>query len=176
MLINKKNIVLIGFMGAGKTTVGRKLASYLRRDFIDTDQAVEEITGMTISRIFQKYGEVRFRAEEKLVIRKVSRLENKVIAVGGGAVLNPENVDLLKQKGVLVWLESDKTEIYQRLKSKTNRPLLRANQKEEDIAFLLAEREPYYLAAADIKIETAGKEIEEIVKEIVYLLNLEAGQ
>jgi len=177
MVKDKKNIVLIGFMGAGKTTVGRQLAFRLQRDFIDTDKMVEEITGMTISQIFHKYGEVRFRAEEKLAIRKVSSLESKVIAVGGGAVLDRDNVVSLKQNGIFVWLKPQKTEIYQRLKSKTNRPLLKgkSEEKEKVISALLTQREPYYKAVADLEIDTAGKKIEEIANEIISLLKLEAG-
>lgn len=164
-----KNIVLVGFMGTGKTAVGRRLAGRLGMEFIDTDDLVEEVTGMSISQLFKKYGEVRFRSEEELAVARAAAQKGVVIATGGGAVLSEESCRLLKENGVMVWLKADPDEIHARVKRKGDRPLLSLDNSVEHIKELLAERMPYY-RQADFTVETSGKELDHIVDEVVALV------
>jgi len=164
-----KNIVLVGFMGTGKTAVGRRLAGRLGMEFIDTDDLVEEVTGMSISQLFKRYGEVRFRSEEELAVARAAAQKGVVIATGGGAVLSDESCRLLKENGVMVWLKADPDEIHARVKRKGDRPLLSLDNSVEHIKELLAERMPYY-RQADFTVETSGKELDHIVDEVVALV------
>jgi len=169
----EKNIVLIGFMGTGKTAVGTRLAQRMGREFIDTDKEIERITGMSIRDIFYKLGETRFRSEESLVVKRLADKTGMVIATGGGAVINPENLRLLKENGILVCLEANPEDILRRVNKKKNtRPLLGKNVTVDDIRRMLQEREEYY-RQADIHIDTSGLEPDEIVKRIMQKLNEE---
>lgn len=163
----KKNIVLIGFMGTGKTAVGRKLAIRLKRKFIDTDAEIEEVTGKTIARIFAQDGIIRFRSEEALLVNKLAGREGLVIATGGGLVLDPENVRLLKENGVLIALKAAPEVIYHRVKKKKNRPLLMKGELMATIQSLLKEREGAY-DVAEFTVDTGicgmGETVEQIVK------------
>jgi len=114
----EKNIVLIGFMGTGKTAVGTRLAQRMGREFIDTDKEIERITGITIRDICYKSGETRFRSEESLVVKRLADRTGLVIATGGGAVINPENLELLKRNGILVCLEADPEDILRRVRKR----------------------------------------------------------
>ncbi len=166
----KKNIVLIGFMGTGKTAVGIRLASRLGREFVDTDKEIEKVVGMPVREIFQKYGQTRFRSEESLVIKQVSARTGMVIATGGGAVINPDNVSNLKANGVLVCLQADPQIILERVNRKRRtRPLLRKGTTVEDISEMLEQRREYY-EQADILIDTAGMEPEAVVGKIIESL------
>ncbi|WP_227765928.1 shikimate kinase [Zhaonella formicivorans] len=165
----KSNIVLIGFMGTGKSSIGRQLAKVLQKDFIDTDQEIERLTGLTIPRIFAKHGEVRFRSEEKLMVKKVAKRENCVISTGGGVVLAPENVAELKKNGILICLSASPETILARIGRGSNRPLLRKKKSIEEIRRLLEDREPYY-RCADFYIDTTGLQTSEIIEKIVQLL------
>jgi len=165
-----KNIILIGFMGTGKTTVGRRLARRLGREFLDTDSEIERVAGKTIPQIFAQDGEVRFRSEERLVVQKLSSQENLVIATGGGIVLNPDNVADLKHNGILICLAASPEVIYERVKGKKNRPLLnRVNNLLEHIKEMLEKRKPFY-QVADCVINTDRKSREQVVEEIVAYL------
>ncbi|WP_418792332.1 shikimate kinase [Phosphitispora sp. TUW77] len=159
------NLVLIGYMGTGKTTVGKKLAKRLGMKFVDTDHEIERVTGTTIKDIFDKYGEIRFRSEEKAAIRRVTRDDNLIIATGGGAVLDSENIELLQQNGLLVCLEAKPEIIHERTKRKKNRPLLRTENPLQKIIKMLAEREPFY-GLASFRINTSNREIDDVVEEV----------
>lgn len=161
------NLVLIGFMGSGKTTIGFRLARALRRRFVDTDSEIEKLTGLTVTQIFIKHDERRFRSEEELMVQKVAVLPDVVIATGGGVVLNPNNIAVLRQTGVVVWLKADSELIAQRITSSRNRPLLRPKPTEQKIREMLAVRECLYSSAADVVIDTQGKNHEQIVNEIL---------
>ncbi len=161
------NLVLIGFMGSGKTTVGFRLAKALNWRFIDTDLEIEKLTGLTITRIFIKHGERRFRSEEELMVKKVALMSNAVIATGGGVVLNPENTRRLKVNGIIVWLKANPGAIVKRIGHNRNRPLLRPRADAQRIKEMLKERERYYNEAADIIIDTHGKKHEQVVAEIL---------
>lgn len=172
----EKNIVLIGFMGTGKSSIGIKLAEKLNMKFVDMDREIEKLTGMTISELFRRHGEIRFRSEEKLMAHKLSRQKNLVIATGGGVVLKEENIEVLKENGILICLKADPKDIFERVRRKrAQRPLLKKNLKVEDIENMLKEREPFY-AVADLEVNTSGREIDEVVEEIIsYLKKLDAN-
>ncbi|MEW6447059.1 MAG: shikimate kinase [Bacillota bacterium] len=161
-----KKVVLIGFMGTGKTAVGRRLARLLGWDFVDTDTEIEELTGKTVARIFKEDGEVRFRSEENLLCRRLENSTRTVIATGGGMVLNPENVALLRKNGVLIKLYADPEVIMQRVKNKKKgRPLLKGNLQER-VKQLLAERHSAY-DIADFAVDT-GKQDPDASAMIIY--------
>lgn len=163
------NIILIGFMGTGKTAVGKRLANILGMDFYDTDQEIEKVTGMSIARLFQKHGEIRFRSEEELMVNKLAKKKNSIIATGGGMVLNTKNIDLLRKTGVLICLTAHPDVIYARVKRRNNRPLLKKANPYETIVQLLKEREDFY-QCADYSIDTSNMEFEEIISEILKFL------
>lgn len=172
-MIKNKNIVLIGFMGTGKSAVGFKLAQLLGKKFIDMDREIEQITGMSINDIFKKHGEVRFRSEEKLLSEKLNQKENLVIATGGGVVLQEENITCLREKGILICLDAKPEEILMRVnRKKGSRPLLKKNPSLEDLISMLEEREHYY-ACADYRINTTDKGLDEVVNEIIKLIKQE---
>lgn len=139
-----KNIALIGFMGTGKTSVGKKLAQDLGYVFVDTDQEVERVTGLTVAGIFKKHGEIRFRSEESLALKRLLKAEGQVIATGGGIVLKPENVELLKEKTFVVALTARPEVIYQRVEKRGTRPLLKGGDLMERITQLMEERKDAY--------------------------------
>lgn len=161
-----QNIILIGFMGAGKSTVGRRLAAALNWKFIDIDSVIEEVTGMTVSNIFRRYGENRFRSEESLVVKKVCSSQNCVISTGGGTVMNPENFGLLKQSGFVIYLYASLEEILKRV-GNSDRPLLK--RSPEEVLLLWQSRQKTY-AQAHYTVDTTNMGVEEVAKEILRLL------
>ncbi len=150
-----KNIILVGFMGTGKTAVGRALAKHLKMKFIDMDDLIEEREGMKISDIFASKGEPYFRKVEKGIAREVSAKSGLVIAAGGGAVIDEENVKNLKSNGIMV----------ERTKGYMHRPLLNVSDPKEKISELLARRAAYY-ARADYRVDTTDLSIDEVVRKI----------
>jgi len=168
------NIVLIGFRGTGKSTVGKLLANRLERDFIDSDKYIEDSTGKTIKHIFEGDGEEGFRKIEADVIAKLSRMDNKIIAVGGGAVLREDNVRNLKDNGFLVLLEATPEIIHNRItqneKTAQQRPSLTDKKPLDEIKHLLVQRESPYKSAADYTINTSYAACEDIVNEIMVII------
>lgn len=165
-----KNIVLIGFMGTGKSSVGSRLAQRLKREFVDMDREIERVSNMTVAEIFRKHGEVRFRSEEQLMVKKLSQRSNLVIATGGGVVLSSENVDHLKRNGILICLDASPEDIFARVSRKKGiRPLLKKGTTKEDIRLMLEEREPYY-GCADIRVNTSEKDIDVVVNDLLQQL------
>lgn len=160
-----KNIILLGFMGTGKTTVGKKLAEELRRDFLDIDELIEKESGISISEIFFNFGEEYFRQLEAEKAKEVSEYENMVIAAGGGIVLREENIKNLRKNGVLICLSASPEVIIARTKTEKNRPLLNTPYPLETIAELLRFRAPLY-ARADIMIDTSDLTINEVVAKV----------
>ncbi|MEA3328145.1 MAG: shikimate kinase [Candidatus Omnitrophota bacterium] len=164
------NIVLVGFMGTGKTVVARALARKLGRKYLDLDDEIERQTGRSINEIFKQDSEQHFRRLEKITAKKVSRLDDQVLATGGGVVLDKQNIDNLKKNGVLVCLSSRPEIIYSRVKGRIHRPLLNVDDPLTKIKDLLSARKPYY-AKADFAIDTSELTVEEVVNKIVKLLN-----
>jgi shikimate kinase len=165
-----KNIVLIGFMATGKSTIGRRLALQLNRDFVDTDKEIEKITGMTVAQIFAKDGIRRFRSEENLLAKRLAPKEDLVIATGGGMVLNPENMRLLKENGVLITLTAAPDIICTRVKGKKTRPLLQGGALDDRISRLLKERQDLY-DQADLVVDTGTCSVGETVEKIISSLS-----
>ncbi|MCF8009776.1 MAG: shikimate kinase [Clostridiales bacterium] len=164
-----KNIVLIGFMGTGKTAVGWHLANRLRRKMVDTDSNIEELTGKSILEIFKKNGSLRFRSEEKLQVKRLYGQKNLVISTGGGMVLDSENVQLLKENGVLICLTASPEVISERVKSKNKRPLLQNGKVKETVQQLLEDRAGYY-DIAELTVDTGEGSINETVDKIINYL------
>lgn len=165
----KSNIILIGFMGTGKTAVGKRLATLLGKDFYDSDQEVESVTSMTISQLFNKYGEVRFRSEEKLAIQRLIQNKNCIIATGGGIILDQANVNLLTKNGIIICLMARPEIIYERVKRRNNRPLLKKGNRIDTIVELLNDREELY-KCADYYIDTSDLDFQEIIDKIMDFL------
>ncbi len=164
-----KNIVLIGFMGTGKTAVGKRLAGRLNREFVDTDAAIEKLTGKSISEIFRKDGVIRFRSEEKLQVQKLASKTGLVISTGGGLVLDKENVELLQKNGVLICLTADPEVIYNRVRNKRKRPLLQKGDVKETVYRLMQERKESY-KVAEFTVDTGKGSLNETVDKIVAYL------
>lgn len=165
-----ENIILIGFMGTGKTIIGKRLAERLNWDFIDTDIEVERVTGKTIPQIFKQFGEARFRSEEKLVVKKLSKKKHLVVATGGGAVLDSENVSCLRESGILICLTADPETILKRIKAGQNRPLLSGKEDiKQKIEELLSVRLQAY-SVADLNIDTSSDQPDQVVEKIIQNL------
>lgn len=165
------NIVLIGFMGTGKTTIGQILATQLGRPFVDIDQKIEFESGMTIAEIFGLYGEPYFRERERHMIIAVSSYKNIVIATGGGAVLEMENITNLKHSGTVICLAASPEVIIERLGKDGTRPLLNLPDRQQVVAKLLSERSHQY-QEADISIDTNGLSPQEAAREIITRVGL----
>ncbi len=144
-------VVLVGMMGVGKTSVGRRLAAVLRYDFVDADEAIEEAAQMSVAEIFERYGEDYFRGGERRVIARLLNERNaaagSVIATGGGAFVDPATHALILERGIAVWLDCDIDTLLDRVGRNANRPLLRQGDPRETIERLKAEREPFYREA-----------------------------
>lgn len=163
----RENLVLIGFMGTGKTSLGKLLANRLGRGFVDLDQKIEREARMTIPKIFELHGEKYFRELEKKAVREVSERKNLVIATGGGTVKDSENVRLLKSSGVIICLTTEPEEIFRRTERRGERPVLDGGGEErlETIKKLLAEREIFY-SQADYTIDTTDWSPLQIMNDI----------
>jgi shikimate kinase len=161
-----KNIVLTGFMGTGKTEVGRELARVLGWKLIDVDDEIVNAQNMSINEIFSRLGEPAFRQMETEMIRKVSRRKNVIISTGGGAVMRQENMDILREKGVIICLDATPETIFRRTSSNSKRPLLQVEGPLRRIRELLELRRPFY-QKADITIDTEGKTPLLIAEEVL---------
>lgn len=161
-----KNIVLTGFMGTGKSSVGRWLARELNVKFVDTDDLIEKAAGMSINEIFAESGEAYFRRLESKVINEVSSKTDMVIATGGGAIVNPLNLDALRRNGVIICLTASIDAIISRIGDRDERPLIAKGDKREAISNLLRIREPFY-KKADFIVDTTAKGVKEVVEEIL---------
>jgi len=161
-----KNIVLTGFMGTGKTEVGKILAQKLGYTLIDADTEIEKDQQMTITEIFKQHSEPKFRDIESDVIRRLSMIQNAVISTGGGAVIRQENIDNLRKNGVVVCLTASPETILKRTSSNNDRPLLQVENPLQKIKELLDFRKQYY-EKADIMIDTEGKSPLEVAEEII---------
>jgi len=155
-------------MGTGKTAVGQELSKLLDMPLIDTDDVIEEDSGMIISDIFEKLGEPHFRDLESGAVKKVSRMDGYIISAGGGAVIREENIKEFKQNGIVFCLNATPEEIWKRVGHETHRPLLQVENPTGRIRELLQVRAPYY-ARADYTIETTQKSVSDIAKEIAEI-------
>ncbi len=173
VLKRNQNIILIGFMGSGKSAAGKMLAKKLNMKFIDTDARIEKKEGKTISEIFKRYGESTFRDRESEIIKEASQQQNTVISAGGGAVLLKKNVSRLKKSGVVVWLKAKPETIAKRVGAAKNRPLLSCEgnkDKEDAVRLLLKKRTPYYRSAHDAAVQTDGITAGETAERIMKII------
>lgn len=161
------SIILVGMMGAGKTTIGRQLAHALGRRFLDLDHEMEARCGVRIALIFDIEGEAGFRKRETALLDECSRLQGMVLATGGGAVLAPENREILKSRGVVVYLRAGVDELYRRVARDRNRPMLKASDPRQRIAELIAQREPLYESVADITLDTGNMPVSQVVHNLL---------
>ena len=167
----KTNVALIGFMGTGKTAVGKVLAEKLGKEFFELDPLIEQKAGKTIPEIFKDDGEIAFRELEIEVTKGVSEKKNAVIACGGGVVLNRINIDRLRKESAIVYLTASPRIILKRISNDAEvRPLLKTPDKALQIQKLLRFRKPFYERAADIEIDTSKLDIDSVVEQIVTKL------
>lgn len=165
----KENIILIGFMAAGKSTIGKMLAERTGRSFVDTDLLIEAKLNKTVADIFAEDGEECFRAEESVILSELQPHSSLVIATGGGIVINPKNRDLLKKLGKVIWLKISLADLNERVPDSASRPLLL--KPKNKIEKLLQKRDNYYRGNADIIIDASGDNPDEILKKIEKSIN-----
>lgn len=169
-----KHVILIGFMGSGKSTVGFRLSYKLKKCLIDTDKLIEEREKMRISEIFARKGESYFRQKETECLNSLfHELGSRVISLGGGTPIKEKNREIIKKLGKVIYLQASPDTIYQRVKHDTSRPLLQCENPKGKIEALLAERNPIYESVADIIIHVDGKEMKDVVQEIVEAVQYE---
>lgn len=167
--LGRRSIVLVGMMGAGKSSVGRKLASKLALPFVDADSEIETAAGMTIPEIFEVRGEAEFRAGEARVISRLLEAGPQVLATGGGAFMNADTQSAIRAKGVAIWLRADFDVLMKRIKRRSDRPMLKTADPAATLQKLIAERYPVY-AEADITVDSRDVVHEVIVDEILDAL------
>ena len=168
----ENNIILIGFMGSGKSSVGKILAERLGYSFKDTDEMIVAEEGIEIEEIFHRYGEEYFRNLESMLLMSIMDNYGKtVLSTGGGMPIRDKNVNLFRVMGKVIYLRTSKATIISRLLEDTTRPLLKGDNPKERVETLLLERAPIYNKAADIIIDTDDKSIDDIVDEIINIYN-----
>jgi shikimate kinase / 3-dehydroquinate synthase len=167
MVNSTTNIFLVGLMGSGKTTIGRALAKRLNKRFVDADHEIEARTGATIPLIFEIEGEASFRQREADVIRDLTAQEGIVLATGGGAVLNEQSRQFLKERGTVIYLRASVNSILQRTSHDRNRPLLQTDDPKARIEELSQQRAPLYQEVAHIIIETGRPNVQSVVQTIL---------
>lgn len=160
------NFFLVGPMGAGKSTVGRQLARTLELSFLDSDRVIEERTGASVSLIFEIEGEEGFRDREAQVIDELTRMQNLVLATGGGAVLRECNRRRLRERGFVIYLRAPLSLLVERTSRDRSRPLLATADPQERLRELLQEREPLYREVADLIIDTGNRTVRQVVSMI----------
>lgn len=165
-----QNIILIGPMGSGKSTIGNILAKKLGRDFLDSDHFIEDRTGVDIARIFDIEGENGFRDRESSALEDLLGQDNQVVATGGGSVLRKENQALLRSKGYIVFLDTTVNQQMQRLCRDKKRPLLQTDNPRERLEALFKARRPIYLDLADLAVKTDQKQARRLASEIINQL------
>ena len=168
METTSKNIVLVGPMGSGKTTVGRRLAHELNQDFFDTDLAIIDKTGVTIDHIFDIEGEEGFRERESKILENLCQMSNIILATGGGIVILPKNRKILQNVGLVVYLTSSVDQLLRRTAKSKTRPLLEnSTDRKKTITELVEARDVYYREVASIVVDTTGKKLHEVINIII---------
>ena len=167
METTSKNIVLVGPMGSGKTTVGRRLANELNKDFYDTDHEIIDKTGVTIDHIFDIEGEDGFRERESKILENLCQMSNIILATGGGIVILPKNREILKNAGLVVYLSSSVDQLLMRTAQSKTRPLLENSaDRRKTITELVDARDVYYREVASLVVDTTGKKLHEVINII----------
>jgi shikimate kinase len=166
-----RNLALIGFMGTGKSSVGRLLAEQLHYGFLDTDELIESRAGKSVSAIFAEDGEPAFRQREKEIVAELASRNRSVIATGGGLGADERNLASLKEHALVVCLWASPDKIWERVRSQTHRPLLREADPLAKIRQLLAAREPFY-KQADVLLNTELRSVKEVAQQVIHQFNL----
>jgi shikimate kinase len=170
-LTEDRNLVLIGGRACGKTSVGKALAQALQRPFVDLDEVLVAEAGCSIAELVATEGWPGFRRREKGLVERCARFPGQVLAPGGGVVLDPENVQMLRENGLIIWLTADSATLGHRLRqdlaSQESRPSLTGADPVAEMARVLTEREPLYRAAAHLVVDTTGLTVPEVVKQIL---------
>ena len=169
-MLGQRNVYLIGPMGSGKTAVGRRLAVLLGKEFFDSDAEIERRTGVDIRYIFEREGEIKFRDREREVIADLTKLDDVVVATGGGVVLDAANRERLAATGTVVYLETDLDTLVRRTRSSKARPLLASEDPRAVLERLLTVRRPLYEQLADLKIETTGRQVRAVAADVAQRL------
>lgn len=164
--LNGRSVVLVGLMGAGKSSIGRRLAQRLGLPFVDADTEIEKAAGLTIPEIFEKHGEPYFRAGEVRVVSRILEAGPQVLATGGGAYMNPETRRRIAERGISLWLKADLDVLMKRVRRRADRPLLKADDPRAVLRRLMDERYPVY-AEADLTVISRETSHEEIVEEVL---------
>ncbi len=173
--LGSRSIVLVGMMGAGKTSIGRQLASLLHIPFLDADAEIEKAANLTIPEIFEHYGEAHFREGEQRVVARLLAGGPAVVATGGGAFMSEETRTRCRENGISIWLKVDAPVLLDRVRKKGNRPLLDRPNPDEVVQRLLEEREPIY-GLADILVASRDGPHQSVVAEIVAALDRHLGE
>ena len=160
------NLILIGMMGSGKTTVGRALARQLDKEFVDSDEEIQRRTGVTIPHIFDVEGEAGFRQRESAAIADLAMRSNIVLATGGGAVLAAQNREILRQNGLVIYLKASVQDLWQRTRNDRNRPLLQTGNPRAKLTELFEQRDPLYMEAADIVMPSSRQSVHALVQKL----------
>lgn len=169
-----KNIVLTGFMGTGKSSVGRRLARRLGLKFVDTDELITKQAGMSVKDIFDQFGEPKFRELERQVVARVSGEKGLVIATGGGVVLDQGNMNNLRRTGIVICLTASPEDILARTGGRNERPLLNTDEREKKVRDLLEYRRPFY-ARADLTVDTSSLDQREVMEKILKFIKETTG-
>ena len=164
------NIYLIGLMGSGKTTLGKSLAKKLNRPFIDTDQLIEQKSGVDVSMIFEFEGEVGFRERETKLLSEIALKKEHIVSTGGGIILSKYNRDVIAKSGIIFYLKTQPAELFIRLQNDKTRPLLQGTNLKEKLTKIYAERCTLYEITADYIIETKNKKISQILTNIEEIM------
>ena len=168
--MSQRNIILVGPMGSGKSTIGSIIAKRLHRDFEDSDHFIENRTGVDIARIFDIEGEQGFRDRESNALKEILSHNNQVVATGGGAIMREENQKLLSQTGFIIFLDTTVNQQMQRLRRDKKRPLLQTENPRERLENLLAQRRPIYLELADLIVPTDKRVARKLAADIIKQL------
>lgn len=161
------NYFLIGFMGAGKSTIAAELVKRTGKKLVEMDSQIVEEQGMTINEIFAQYGEQKFRDIESNLVKRIANEGNTIVSCGGGVVVREENTKVMKSSGKIIFLTATPETIYERVKDGNDRPILNGHMNVEYIAELMEKRRALYEAAADVKVATDNKNVDEICDEIL---------
>ena len=171
----QENIILVGLMGAGKSTIGKQLARRLKLEFFDSDRYLEEKTGVSIATIFSIEGEEGFRDREEEVIEDLTVKRGIILATGGGSVLREANRQRLMQNGIVIYLKASPEQLYERIKHDTSRPLMQTDHPLQTLRTLLKAREPFYCEVADLIITSGRQRLSWVLRDIQTKLPLIAA-
>lgn len=170
-----KHIILIGFMGSGKSSIGPLLAEALNLDYVDTDGFIEEEEGRSIPEIFSTFGESYFRSKESEALERILKGNACVVSTGGGIILDSRNVCLMREFGKIIYLKADVDTLYERVKNSTNRPLIQGDNAYRRFRDLFNTRQSIYENAADYVVDTSRLAMDEVVREALKVIWSEEG-